>query len=106
MWLRTFLFFIYGAGKGTYRTASRSFRSNRKTISRHRAFVTKRNSKERELIKKDHGHVLRDYSAPLCDICHVPMIRRDGKHGTFWGCALYPRCRFTRPYIRTRYAIG
>lgn len=35
--------------------------------------------------------------APLCDACQVPMVRRRGRHGPFWGCASFPTCRFTRP---------
>ncbi len=31
-----------------------------------------------------------------CPACGSPMIPRTGKHGTFWGCQAYPRCKSTR----------
>ena len=31
-----------------------------------------------------------------CPECDGPMISRNGKYGTFWGCKNYPKCLGTR----------
>lgn len=31
-----------------------------------------------------------------CPVCQGAMVLRDGKHGRFYGCSGYPRCRGTR----------
>lgn len=31
-----------------------------------------------------------------CPTCDGPMVPRTGRHGKFWGCANYPRCKGTR----------
>lgn len=36
-----------------------------------------------------------DYSSPICPFCHIPLAKRRGKHGAFWGCPNYPRCTYT-----------
>jgi len=33
---------------------------------------------------------------PSCPRCGSPMRRRSGRHGQFWGCSQYPRCKGTR----------
>jgi hypothetical protein len=39
----------------------------------------------------------------LCEKCGSEMRLRRGKHGRFWGCAAFPRCRHTESYrARTR----
>ncbi|MEM1041181.1 MAG: type I DNA topoisomerase [Bacteroidota bacterium] len=38
----------------------------------------------------------RTGSAPACDRCGKPMVRRDGPHGPFYGCSSFPVCRETR----------
>jgi restriction system protein len=43
-------------------------------------------------------------SASSCPLCAKPMTRRTAKRGTnagreFWGCAGYPACRGTRPFV-------
>jgi hypothetical protein len=40
-------------------------------------------------------------SDALCERCHAEMRVVNGRRGKFWGCSEYPRCRFTRPYIRS-----
>jgi restriction system protein len=40
---------------------------------------------------------IRNSSAPVCDKCHAPMIKRTGKRGDFYGCKNFPRCKETRP---------
>jgi hypothetical protein len=37
---------------------------------------------------------------PTCVRCQVPMLRRDGARGPFWGCPGFPVCRETRPIDR------
>ena len=37
-----------------------------------------------------------DNSAPLCPVHKVPMVRRTGRYGPFWGCPRYPSCKKTR----------
>lgn len=31
-----------------------------------------------------------------CPLCNGKMVPRQSKHGTFWGCAAYPKCKGTR----------
>src|SRR5437588_2498031 len=42
-------------------------------------------------------HPLESLPAPQCGRCRIPLVRRDGKHGPFWGCLNFPtrgcRCR-------------
>ena len=34
-----------------------------------------------------------DWTTPTCPSCGASMTPRQGKHGPFWGCSTYPRCR-------------
>ena len=40
---------------------------------------------------------------PTCYECKVPMVRRKGKFGDFFGCTNYPDCMFTS---KTRFVKG
>lgn len=41
--------------------------------------------------------------APECPQCGGKMVKRHDRNGrAFWGCAEYPRCRGTRPYVAKR----
>lgn len=31
----------------------------------------------------------------MCSVCGLPMKRRNGRYGEFWGCSGYPNCRHT-----------
>ena len=31
----------------------------------------------------------------ICPYCKVPLVKRNGKYGEFYGCPNYPKCRFT-----------
>ncbi len=31
-----------------------------------------------------------------CPECKLPLVRKDGKRGTFWSCSGFPKCRVTR----------
>lgn len=38
-----------------------------------------------------------DFTTPTCPSCDVKMKRRPGRDGSeFWGCANFPRCRYTQ----------
>jgi restriction system protein len=43
-----------------------------------------------------------EYWRPTCSNCGLKMVERSerGERGTFWGCANFPRCKFTLP-VRT-----
>jgi len=32
-----------------------------------------------------------------CPFCGSELVLRNGKYGQFWGCSMYPKCRFTKP---------
>lgn len=34
-----------------------------------------------------------DYTTPTCPSCDTKMVRRTSRHGEFWGCRSYPRCK-------------
>ena len=34
-------------------------------------------------------------STKICPRCHLPMKRRNGRFGEFWGCTGFPNCRYT-----------
>lgn len=36
-----------------------------------------------------------DYTTPTCPSCDKKLLRRTSKHGDFWGCSSFPRCRYT-----------
>ena len=43
-----------------------------------------------------------EYWRPTCSSCGLKMVERSGRgdNSTFWGCANFPRCRFTLPVRR------
>lgn len=34
-----------------------------------------------------------DYTTPTCPSCDIKMVRRISRHGEFWGCRYFPRCK-------------
>lgn len=38
---------------------------------------------------------LLDSTVHHCPKCEAPMVLREGKFGSFWGCSTYPKCRGT-----------
>lgn len=40
----------------------------------------------------NNNHLLRN---DKCPICGAPIIKRNGKYGSFYGCTNYPQCKFT-----------
>ena len=55
-----------------------------------------------ELLSKARGKeiasVVTDQQKDLCPKCNGSLILRTGKHGKFWGCSNFPRCRHTQLY--------
>ena len=35
-------------------------------------------------------------STDVCPWCGNELIKRNGKHGEFWGCASFPICKYTK----------
>ena len=31
----------------------------------------------------------------ICPYCKIPLVKRRGSYGEFWGCQNYPKCRYT-----------
>ena len=31
----------------------------------------------------------------ICPVCNLPLKKREGRYGTFWGCMGFPNCRYT-----------
>ncbi|OMQ22798.1 helix-hairpin-helix domain-containing protein [Serratia oryzae] len=48
------------------------------------------------LPNRTSNHVRSTTVVPNCPRCGSLMRRRSGKHGPFWGCQNYPRCKGTR----------
>jgi len=32
----------------------------------------------------------------ICPRCGGELVKRKGKYGKFWGCANFPRCKYTK----------
>jgi ssDNA-binding Zn-finger/Zn-ribbon topoisomerase 1 len=48
-------------------------------------------------LRKEWPEQNRDIpTPPSCPLCSLPMARRNGPSGPFWGCHQYPRCKGTR----------
>ena len=45
--------------------------------------------------KKSDGKKSSKKSNVKCPRCGAPMLLRNGKNGSFWGCSNYPECRIT-----------
>lgn len=69
------------------------------TAGAHRALADcKMNQKVFELLGKElsgAGTLGVKSAVKLCTDCGMPMKKRTGKYGEFWGCTGYPRCRHT-----------
>lgn len=50
-------------------------------------------TKSNEAEKQQHIDNIKE----KCPFCGNALVLRHGKHGYFWGCSTYPKCRFTRP---------
>ena len=40
-------------------------------------------------------NVENDNPIKICPECNMPMQKRNGRYGQFWGCTGFPRCRHT-----------
>ena len=38
------------------------------------------------------------HEAPFCIYHDLRMVLRSGGDGEFWGCIMYPDCKYTQPY--------
>lgn len=57
--------------------------------------------KNTKAVDKDGRPIEKEKTAPVkagfkCELCGGDMIERQGKFGTFFACANYPKCRFTK----------
>ena len=68
------------------------------TVGAHRALADCRmNQKIFEYLGKElAGKQLKvQNNTRICPKCHLPMQRRNGRFGEFWGCTGFPKCRHT-----------
>ena len=69
------------------------------TRGAHRALADCRmNQKVFELLAKEMegtGVMKNKPGIKLCPGCGLPMQKRNGRFGEFWGCTGYPDCRYT-----------
>lgn len=49
-----------------------------------------------EVTKEEKQQHIEDLKTK-CPFCGQPLVMRNGRNGTFWGCSSYPKCRYTRP---------
>jgi restriction system protein len=61
------------------------------------ALIAKRTPEQQQALL-DHAYE-GEYWRPTCASCGLKMVERTARKGgsAFWGCAAYPRCRFTLP---------
>ena len=45
------------------------------------------------LERKQHKE---EESYPKCNVHNIPMRKKHGRYGDFWGCSKYPACRVTK----------
>ena len=48
------------------------------------------------LLKEMESSIKTVQCVEKCPLCGNALIKRNGKHGEFWGCASFPVCRFTK----------
>lgn len=69
------------------------------TEGAHRALSDCRmNQQVFELLAKElqrNGTSERKPDVKICSACGLPMKKRTGRYGEFWGCTGYPACRHT-----------
>lgn len=67
------------------------------------AFIQERQYAGKEA-RQQHKEDVRGYKEEIekrkeeriCPYCHVPLVERKGKFGSFYGCPNYPKCRYTQ----------
>ena len=69
------------------------------TKGAHRALTDcKMNQKVFELLGKElsgEGTTNARQTVKLCPKCGMAMVKRNGRFGEFWGCGVFPECRYT-----------
>lgn len=69
------------------------------TVGAHRALADCRmNQQVFELLAKElqtNGTAGKNPGVKMCSVCGLPMKKRTGRYGEFWGCSGYPNCRHT-----------
>lgn len=69
------------------------------TKGAHRALTDCRmNQSVFELLGKElsgNGVLKQSQMRKICPRCGMPMVKRNGKFGSFWGCGGFPGCRYT-----------
>ena len=69
------------------------------TQGAHRALADCRmNQRVFELLGKDMNTEKKktlDSNVKTCPLCNLPLKKRNGRYGEFWGCTGFPICRYT-----------
>lgn len=69
------------------------------TQGAHRALADCRmNQRVFELLGKEMNTEKKktlDSSVKTCPLCNLPLKKRNGRYGEFWGCTGFPNCRYT-----------
>lgn len=69
------------------------------TQGAHRALVDCRmNQRVFELLGKEMNTEKKktlDSNVKTCPLCNLPLKKRNGRYGEFWGCTGFPNCRYT-----------
>lgn len=85
----------YWTGKGMYGEWTYCI------IGNHRPGKKPKSKSEKKKIKKEISKLskadkqLTNKGEPICPVHNIPMIKREGRFGEFWGCQKYPRCKIT-----------
>ena len=69
------------------------------TQGAHRALADCRmNQRVFELLGKEMNTEKKktlDSNVKTCPLCNLPLKKRNGRYGEFWGCTGFPNCRYT-----------
>lgn len=69
------------------------------TQGAHRALADCRmNQRVFELLGKEMNMEKKkvlDVNVKACPLCNLPLKKRNGRYGEFWGCTGFPNCRYT-----------
>lgn len=70
------------------------------TQGAHRALADCRmNQRVFELLGKEMNtekKKILDSNVKTCPLCNLPLKKRNGRYGEFWGCTGFPNCRYTK----------
>ena len=51
----------------------------------------------KEIVREEKPQVVADFK---CELCGGDMVLRNGRYGSFYACANYPKCKFTKQPAR------